>query len=123
MNQTLKSSLVYGDNSKPFFDPNFRNILDSHLEYLKVTGNVELDASVDTDYMGQFHGDFYAILTHMNITPKYHRIIMLMNGLTNPIQYEGQLTSLIIPDLTVIDRIMSVYNTGKGSLRLDAEGE
>lgn len=122
MNNALFSKAVYDAQSFPFYEEDFCQVLDSHLTYLRENGNTTVRV-VDNKYMGAFLGDFYAILSNMQIDPRYHRIIMLLNGLTNPINYDGQLKQIFIPDLTLIDVIFSVYNTGKHKLKLDIPGQ
>ncbi len=114
-NEKLYQLLNYKKPSFPHFDDAFKNIVDSHLEYLKVAGGTRTEI-IDNRYKGQFYGDFYAILNFFRIEPKYHRVIMLLNGLSNPIDYIGQFDTVFIPDTDIIDQILSVYNTGKKGL-------
>lgn len=123
MNPILQQKLTYTASSNPFYNEDFRRVLDPHLEYLKTAGNVRKDVVINNDYAGQFKGDFYAILMNMNIVPKYHRIIMLANGFTNPIQYDGQIDRILIPDTDIMDNILMVYNTGKNKLKNNVPGE
>lgn len=118
-NAKLYEMLIYTRASFPQFDPVVKNIMDSHLEYLKTTGNTQT-LTIDNKYKGQYYGDFYAILNNLGINAKYHRIIMLLNGITNPIDYVGQLETVFVPDTTIIDQILSVYNTGKSKLLTEA---
>lgn len=116
MNSLLSSSLVYTSSSNPFYNADFRKMLDPHLHWLKTAGNVRHNVQVPSSYMGAFIGDFYAVLTVLGIQPKFHRIVMLINGLTNPVQYDGQITELTIPDVDLMDSILMVYNTGRSKL-------
>lgn len=122
MSSVLNSSLIYGSAANPFFEEDFIQVLESHQEYLKRTGNWYYE-TVDQRYMGTYIGDFYAILQTLQLSPKYHRIIMRLNGFTNPIQYDGQLLKIFIPDTVVIDNIYSVYRSGNGRLPLGTPGE
>lgn len=118
MSKKLYQNLIYGNETAIFFDPHFIQTLDAHIEYLKTAGNTEVKM-VDRKLLGQYIGDFYAILQDMGYSYKYHRIIMLMNGLTNPMEYTGQFYEILIPDLSIIDGILAVYNTGKNKLHTD----
>lgn len=121
MSAKLTQSLIYGRESDPFFDPNFNQILDSHIEYLKVTGSIS-EKPIDQKYIGQYYGDFYSALQDLGISPKYHRVVMLMNGLTSPSQYRGQFMLVLCPDEGEINAILGAYNTGKRKLKLDIQG-
>lgn len=121
MSKKLYQNLIYGDETSVFFDAHFMQTLDSHIEYLKTAGKPELKM-IDQKFIGQYIGDFYAILQDMGYPAKYHRVTMLINGLTSPTQFVGQFMEILIPDLSVIDGILAVYNTGKSKLHNDVVG-
>lgn len=123
MNKILSSDLIYTSSSNPFYDQHFRNMLDPHIHWLKTAGNVRHDVVVPHTHMGAFIGDFYAILQELGVAAKYHRIVMLVNGFTNPIQYSGQLEKITIPDTAQMDRLLLIYNTGRGNLLNGVPGE
>lgn len=122
MNRLLREVLIYNTSTYPYFNGNLKQVLDSHLEYLKNTGNRKYEP-LNPEFRGKYIGDFYSVLNDLLIPPKYHRVIMLLNGLTNPIQYDGLGKAVFIPDLQLIEGILSVYNTGRGKLRLDEPGQ
>lgn len=123
MNHLLASSLIYTSSSNPYYDINFRQMLDPHLQWLKTHGNVQHDVIIPQTHMGAFIGDFYAALQVLEIDAKYHRIIMLANGLTNPIYYRGQFDRIIVPDKGMMDRLLMIYNTGKANLLIGVPGD
>lgn len=118
MNSILMNELSYSASSNMFFEPDFQQTLDSHVQLLKTQGKVSV-VEVDDRYKGQYTGDFYAILNTMRVNPKYHRIVGLMNGITNPIYYNNELDHILLPDESVIDGVLMVYNTGRRFLNLD----
>ena len=121
MNPQLFNDFTINASRASFFSPDFNQVLDSHMEYLRTAGGVRT-AVIPTETRGLFIGDFYALLIEMNIDPKYHRFIMMLNGFTSPTKYDNQLNSLIIPDLSLIDKLLTVYQTGRRSLSpLDGE--
>lgn len=122
MGKKLNQSLIYGTEALPYFDKNFMQILDSHIEYLKTAGT-PTEKVIESRYLGQYYGDFYNILNDAGISAKYHRVILLMNGLTSPIQYAGQFLTYLCPDFAKVDQILGAYNTGKKNLRTDVQGE
>lgn len=115
-NQKLYELLTYNTASYPMFDPKFKNTLEQHLEYLKTAGTYR-DVIIDNKYKGKYYGDFYAVLSDLGLPAKYHYITMLLNGLTNPIQFTNQFNTVFIPDTNIIDQILSVYNTGKENIK------
>lgn len=108
----LFQSSIFTKDSQVFLEPDFSQVLDSHVEYLKVTGNITY-RDIPKEFLGNYFGDFYAILNGFNIDPQYHRVIMLVNNYTSPYEYHGEDFPVKIPDLGIINRILQVYSTGK----------
>lgn len=115
-NQKLYELLTYNSASFPMFEPVVKNIMTQHLQYLKTAG-VTREAIIDNKYKGKYYGDFYAVLSELGLDPKYHYLTMLLNGLTNPIEFINQFDTVFIPDTDIIDQILAVYNTGKANLK------
>ena len=115
MNIHLARDLVINSSMASFFHPDFNQVLDSHIEFLKVNGNPSTKV-IPSESRGLFIGDFYALLEVLEIPPKYHRLVMNMNGFTSPTKYNNQLNSVFVPDLSLVDKILTVYNTGKRKL-------
>lgn len=115
MTSKLFGRAIYSNDSAPYFQEDFSQVLDSHIEYLRKAGNPRVEA-IDRRFLGQFRGDFYAVLSHLRVHPKYHRITMLLNGFTNPIEFNGQLDTVFIPDTDEIDGILAVYNTSRNKI-------
>lgn len=105
-----------------YFNRDFIYTVDAHLDYLKTAGNIVV-RDIPVDSLDNYIGDYFAILSDMEIETKYHRIIMRVNGYMSPADYDGRVGKVIIPDKGIIDRILSVYNTGKAGLRLDIPAE
>lgn len=121
MAKKLFEMSIFDSKSAAFFQKDFSSVLDSHLEYLKTAGQTRVE-NVDVRYIGQYIGDFYAVLSDLKIAPKYHRIVMLLNGFTNPINYDGKLRQIFIPDTTEIDSLLQIYNTARSKIVLQ-EGQ
>ena len=48
----------------------------------------------------KYQGDFYGLLNHMNIEPKYWLPSLYLSGYTSPVQYDGEkLTILVAKDV------------------------
>lgn len=118
----LNQSLIYSDETYPYFDSDFSQVLDSHLEWLKTTpGGIYLE--VDTKYLGRYRGNFYGFLLDKGVEAKFHRIVLLANGLTSPYQYKGQFLEVFLPNIDKMSQLLGSYNTGKRKLSLDIPGE
>lgn len=113
-NASLYQLLSQREGSAPHFDPVVKSIMDAHLEYIKSSDGSRI-ITIDNRFKGKYFGDFYAILDDAQIDQKYQRIVMLANGLTNPIDYVGQMETVFIPNIRTMDQILGVYNTGRNT--------
>lgn len=106
---------VLAVGNEAFYRRDFIQVLDSHLEYLKTAGNVQR-LEIPTAMLGNYRGDYYAVLWGLNIPLQYHRIIMHVNGYHSPTDYSGDPGTVLVPDLAVIDALLGVYDTGSSAL-------
>lgn len=109
---------VIAPGYESFYRRDFNQVLDSHLEYLKTAGNTQY-MEIPSAWLGNYKGDFYAVLWGFNIPAQYHRIIMRLNGYHSPTDYAGTAGAVLVPDISVIDAILSVYGTGESALTRD----
>lgn len=112
MAMALFQSSIFPRGSEVFLEPDFCQTIDSMIEYLKVTGNITY-REIPKEFLGNYYGDFYAVLNGFNIDPQYHRIILLVNNYTSPYQYHGEEFLVKIPDIGIINSLLQVYSTGK----------
>lgn len=98
------TSLVY-------YEQQFRVLLEDHLTYLKSLTTTRR-ISIDQQLGYKYEGDLDGLLTQLNIRPEFHFIVMRLNGLTSPQEFNSDRTStLLIPDNKEIERIRSSYKT------------
>jgi len=108
---------IFNTDATLYFDKDLIQVQDSHLEWFKRAGRPEYRPIPDS-ILDNARGDFFAVLTHFSIPPKYHRVIMLLNGLKSPADYSGQSMDVLLPDIQVLEAITSVYMTARNKLRL-----
>ncbi len=51
-------------------------------------------------------GDFFALLNELLISQELHWIIMRLNGLNSPMEYQGNLEVILIPDNSFLELIL-----------------
>ena len=98
----------YGDDV--FYDPDFLNMIDDHYTYLMEdsgTGSVELGNL--SSYVNE--GDLVAVLGELNVAPKYAYAVARLNKLTSVTDLKDSVTSLIIPNLSIIESLALVFQT------------
>lgn len=104
------NSLLLASGADIFYDSQFRIVLEDHMTYLKSLDTTK-SISVELNNSYKYEGDFYGLLQAMNIPAQNFFIILRMNNLTSPAEYTKDLTSLLVPDNTAINRIRSAYRT------------
>lgn len=93
-----------------FYDPNFISLLESHLTYLRTTGNIR-QVVVTEHQLYKYEGDLYGLLDDLSIEKKYHYIVGRVNFYESSNNFTGENRYLIIPDLKQIDMLSAIVNT------------
>lgn len=86
----------------------FRNLIENHLTYLRNNFNsiVQLDPKKEQI----FTGDFYNLLHYtQNVEQDLYWVIMRINGLNSPLEYSGNLGTLILPYRNIIEDLLNKY--------------
>lgn len=98
----------FGDDV--FYNPDFLNMMDDHYSYLMEddgTSVVELDNL--SSYVNE--GDLVAVLDGLGVSAKYAYCIARMNKLNSVTDLKASVTSLIIPNLSIIESLALVFQT------------
>jgi hypothetical protein len=115
---------IFNKMAKPgddiYYDPDFRLVLETHLNLL--IGNAAARDDIPLDLFYQYEGDFYGFLTEKNVPPEYHFIHLRMNGMTNPNQFAKEMRDpsnplvrpvWVRPNQNQIDGIVRLYMSRK----------
>lgn len=96
-----------------FYDTDFRNVLEDHIPMLISSAGARY-YPLDPSEAYYHRGDFYALMKEVAALPEqYHWIVMRCNGLTNPLEYDGKVLQLLLPDLSEVDRIWDMFRTSR----------
>ena len=82
----------------------FRNLIEDHIQYLQTSPYTRSIALKGMDEY-RFTGDFYALLQVNNIDQDMWWVVMRINNLHSPIDYAGDLKSILVPDR---DRVLAI---------------
>jgi hypothetical protein len=93
-----------------YHDPKFIQIIENHLTYLRSSTAIKI-LTVDGFIREKYKGDYYSLLNHLLVEPKYHYIVMRFNGYTSSSDYRGTEDKVLMPDFNQIESLMSVYLT------------
>jgi hypothetical protein len=97
----------------PFGDPYFENVvLMSYLSNIKSSATLTPLNNLDTY---KYEGDFYGILNDIGVPLAYHPITLKLNGFTDTGLYNTSITSILVPNFTLLNQIASTYANTVGN--------
>ena len=90
------------------YDENFRRVLEDYLPQLQAEATVQ---PVENFLAYKYEGAFFDYLYAMKVPLIQHWIIMRLNGMTHPTQFDGRIKELLMPNMATVDTIASNYKT------------
>jgi hypothetical protein len=103
------SNLSIDSGDVSYYDPAFRRMIEDHLQILRTDPNVAV-VGVDPIQIYKYNGNFYQLLMDAGQKDYYmHWIIMRVTGLKSPDEPLDDLKQIILPSLTTIRQLMSVF--------------
>ncbi len=100
--------LAKGEGESIYYDTKFRSTLEDHLIYFRNHPKTLLN-TFDANDCAKWTGDLIGFLTFLRIDAKYHWFIMRLNSMTSPAEMNDNVTSLMIPDFSEIEKIRSIF--------------
>lgn len=97
------------DMPKEWYGSEFHGVIETHLAALRTNGSTIHTVSDSEGY--HYRGDMYSLLTSRNILSKYHWIVLRVNKLYSPVDYDGKGFDLIVPNEESINMIWDLYRT------------
>ena len=101
-------NLMLTDGSDEFYDERFRNCIEDHLSYLKEPANVN-QLTFDNGIAYKYENDFIGLLLYLKIPKERHWLTMRINGYTSPIQYNGDVNFVNIPNDNAIETLRTTW--------------
>lgn len=99
-----------GANSQVYMEEGFRNLIEDHLESLKLrTDNSTVEVTPAEAY--RFEYNFYNLLRNKSVPYHLHWIVLRMNGRISPFDSCKDVRTIIVPDENVISILLNYYNT------------
>lgn len=101
-------SIMVNEGPSVYYNFNFRVVLESHLTYFRSNvGTKSQPILPNAAY--RFEGDLYGLLHSLGIPSEYHWFIMRINDYTSPQETTSELSSLLIPDYSAIEKIRQLF--------------
>ena len=87
------------------FQQDYVFLIDSYLTYLREHYGTNV-VEVDPTKARVFYGDFYGFLQSRQISPEHWYLLLRLNKMTHPIQFDENLKQIIVPE----DRELNIIN-------------
>ena len=97
-----------GDSN--YYSTGFRQIIEDHLPHLKkskFTKTVTLNPQSEYKYIG----DFYSLLQSLSVQQDLFWITMRVNDLHSPLDYNGDLIEVLLPERYELDSMLTRFLT------------
>jgi hypothetical protein len=98
-----------------YYDPDFRAVLDAHYTYLRNLSTNTI-RTVTPFQSTKFAGDFYGLLSDMQVPRQFFYVILRINNMVSPNDFTSTMQSILIPDTSVVEMIKNIHLTKKTSL-------
>lgn len=103
-------SLMRNLGASIYYDPDFRNVLEAHMTYLR-THPTTVTLNIDPSKAYKYEFDLFSLFAEMNIPTYLHWLTMRMNQMTAPTDATRELDFLLVPDQTTVSRIAQSHRT------------
>lgn len=88
----------------------FQKIIEEHLVLL-INSAKNKPAQIDKQKAYMFRGDFYGLLTSMNVPTAYHYVNLRLNGYTCPSEYKGEEGVFYLADPEQVNLLFDIHRT------------
>jgi hypothetical protein len=110
--------LIPQDSGAPlYYQPSIVNVLEDFISALLASNSTQ-PVVVQPAQALEYEGNFYGLLTLLNYPPRYHHVILRMNGMTSPWEYSRgrpmqieEMLTIVAPDTRIIDAVIQAQNT------------
>lgn len=94
------------------YDAGFRRVLEDHMTYLRSHAST-ISMDVDAGVAYRFESDFYGLLNNFRVPAYLHWLTLRMNRLVNPTDFKAEARPILIPNETVVGRILQSHQTSR----------
>lgn len=86
----------------------FRNLIENHLPYLR-THSATVPTLIEDNIADKYMGDFYQLLNYLKVNQELFWVTLRVNNLLSPLDYDGSLTTVLIPSSSVIHTLLNRF--------------
>jgi len=96
------------DGGSIYYQQAWRDNVEFHLPYLLADAGTSSFTVTPSDTV-KYTFDFFGLLQAYGRPVNLHYIIMRMNGLKSPTDYDGSFSTIVMPSSTTVQRLVAVY--------------
>jgi hypothetical protein len=105
---------LFNPGPEVYYDPEFRNVFEDHLNWLLNTKQSSFTSEVvDDNTAGRFAGDWRGLMLAMNKEPYMAWYHMRVNGYSSTTEYPGHQTTIRLISNTEVDKLAAQFRTKK----------
>lgn len=90
----------------------FVSLIEASIPYYRKDPETSV-IGVDLQQSAKFRFDFYGLCTSLGIDEEYHYATLRLNGLTSSQDFNGKMSSIVVPPLSKIDQLIEIALTKK----------
>lgn len=107
---TRLASLVKPRGDNLYHTEGWRNFIETYMRVLRES-EATTPVLIQNEDAFKYEGDFYGLLQNNSVPAEFHWIVMRLNEMTHPGDYEMTRTQLLFPNYEQIRNLMSIYRT------------
>lgn len=105
-------TLMIADGPAIYYNETFRAVLEDHMNFLRTNpSTTALVVSPGEAY--RFEADLYGFLSKYSVPAYLHWVVMRMNLMSSPDQFNSSLAQLLVPETQTIDRIRQSHQMSR----------
>lgn len=92
------------------YSPEFKTLIESHLNFIRTDPSTKV-ITVTPDNVSIYRHDFYGLLTSIKIKPRDFWVILRLNNMHNPQEFNESTSILYVPDNRLLEQIKMAYRS------------
>lgn len=104
----LEQTVPPGEDS--YYTTEWYTVVESHLQWLVQHPETAV-VSIDRHDAYKYEGDLAGLLLNMDISVNMHHVVMRMNNMVSPTDFDTEMLYLAIPSASVINEMMNFHQT------------
>lgn len=107
MNEIQPLTDIQNYSNELFYDEKFMLVLERHLPLLKSNA---ISRVISPELAMKYKHDFMGLCIVLEIPFDHHWLVMRLNNMRTNMEFNGKLESILIPDLTTLEKIVSLHS-------------